>query len=99
MGAFLPFDSEAADFYANICARRRSLGRPIAQFGAQVAAFCGAIGAAALAALNVADFGDIGLKLINPRSTQYVLQKTFEAFGEGTAPPANAAIARRLIAS
>ena len=63
----LPFDSAAAVLYAEICARRRSLGRPISQFDAQIAAICKARGAT-LATRNVADFADIGLKLINPWS-------------------------------
>ena len=61
----LPFDSAAALVYANICAYRRSLGRPISQFDAQIAAICKARGAT-LATRNVADFADTGLKLVNP---------------------------------
>jgi len=52
--------------YAAICAHRRSLGRPISQFNAQIAAICKARGATALVTRNVADFAEIGLKLINP---------------------------------
>ena len=61
----LSFDSAAAVRYADICAHRRALGRPVAQFDAQIAAICKARGAT-LATRNVADFADIGLKLINP---------------------------------
>ena len=61
----LSFDSAAAVLYADICAHRRALGRPISQFDAQIAAICKARGAT-LATRNVADFADIGLKLINP---------------------------------
>ena len=61
----LSFDSAAAVLYADICARRRLLGRPISQFDAQIAAICKARGAT-LATRNVTDFADIGLKLINP---------------------------------
>ena len=61
----LTFDSAAAVLYADICAHRRSLGRPISQFDAQIAAICKARGAT-LATRNAADFADIGLKLINP---------------------------------
>ena len=63
----LSFDSDAAALYADICAHRRSLGRPISQFDAQIAAICRARGAT-LATRNVTDFADIGLKLINPWS-------------------------------
>ena len=61
----LSFDSDAALLYADICAHRRSLGRPISQFDGQIAAICKARGAT-LATRNVADFADMGLKLINP---------------------------------
>ena len=61
----LSFDSAAALLYADMCAHRRSLGRPISQFDGQIAAICKARGAT-LATRNVADFADMGLKLINP---------------------------------
>ena len=61
----LSFDSAAAVLYADICARRRSQRRPISQFDGQIAAICKARGAT-LATRNVADFADMGLKLINP---------------------------------
>ena len=64
----LSFDSTAAVLYAVICAHRRALGHPISQFDAQIAAICRARGAT-LATRNVADFADIGLKLINPWDT------------------------------
>ena len=63
----LSFDSTAAVLCADICAHRRALGRPISQFDAQIAAMCKARGAT-LATRNVADFVDIGLRLINPWS-------------------------------
>ena len=63
----LSFDSAAAALYADICARRRSLGRPVSPFDAQIAAICSVHGAT-VATRNVADFADIGLKLINPWS-------------------------------
>ena len=63
----LSFDSAAAVLYADICARRHLLGRPISQFDAQIAAICKARGAT-LATRNVGDFADVGLKLINPWS-------------------------------
>ena len=63
----LSFDSTAAVLYADICAHRRALGRPISQFDAQIAAICKARGAT-LVTRNVADFADIRLKLFNPWS-------------------------------
>jgi len=64
-GRVLPFDSEAADVYATLAVARRQAGRPIAHFDAQIAAIA-LSRAAAVATRNVADFGDIGLRLINP---------------------------------
>ena len=61
------FDSAAAVVFADIVAHRRSIGRPISQFDAQIAAICKARGAT-LATRNVVDFADIGLTLINPWS-------------------------------
>ena len=61
----LSFDSAAAVLYADICARRRALGRPISQFDAQIAAICKARDAT-LVTRHVTDFADMGLKLINP---------------------------------
>ncbi len=61
----LPFDSAAAVAFADIGERRRAMGRPIAQFDAQIAAICRVYGAT-LATRNVADFAEIGLKLVNP---------------------------------
>lgn len=61
----LSFDSAAAALYADICAHRRALGRPISPFDGQIAAICKVRGAT-LATRNVADFADVGLKLINP---------------------------------
>jgi predicted nucleic acid-binding protein len=37
-GRVLPFDRDAADLYATIAMDRRSAGRPISQFDAQIAA-------------------------------------------------------------
>ena len=61
------FDSVAAVAFTDIVAHRRSIGRPISQFDAQISAICKARGAT-FATRNVADFADIGLKLINPWS-------------------------------
>jgi len=63
----IPFDSAAAAAFADIGEHRRTIGRPISQLDAQIAAICKARGAT-LATRNIADFADIGLKLINPWS-------------------------------
>lgn len=61
----LSFDSEAAHHYARIVQHRDQIGRPINGFDAQIAAICRAYGAA-LATRNVKDFGEVGLRLIDP---------------------------------
>lgn len=67
-GRVLPFDSDAADTYATIASVRRSAGRPISQFDAQIAAIALSRGAS-LATRNEADFENIGLEIINPWKT------------------------------
>lgn len=64
-GRILPFDSAAAVEYARIVAERRRIGRPIADFDAQIAAITLSRGMA-LATRNGPDFGGIGVALINP---------------------------------
>jgi toxin FitB len=64
-GRVLPFDSEAALPYALIAAQRRAAGRPISQFGAQIAAIARHC-AASIATRNIADFDGCGVKLVNP---------------------------------
>lgn len=64
-GRVLPFDAEAAECYAGITARRRSIGRPISQFDAQIAALAYSHHAS-LATRNTRDFEHVGLDLINP---------------------------------
>lgn len=64
-GRVLPFDRDAADFYATIATGRRKAGRPISQFDAQIAAIALSRGAS-LATRNIPDFEEIGLHLINP---------------------------------
>lgn len=61
----LPFDSAAADIYAEIVSQRRAAGRPVSQFDAQIAAIARQHGHA-LATRNSADFEGCGLVLLNP---------------------------------
>ncbi|NEQ32586.1 MAG: type II toxin-antitoxin system VapC family toxin [Leptolyngbya sp. SIO4C5] len=61
----LSFDQESAEYYAEITAYRRSQGKPISQFDAQIAAICRAQ-RAAIATRNVDDFAGCGLEIINP---------------------------------
>lgn len=61
----LPFDQNAAEHYATIAAHRRSQGKPISQFDAQIAAIC-RTHQATLATRNVNDFIDCGLEIVNP---------------------------------
>jgi predicted nucleic acid-binding protein len=64
-GRILPFDSEAAEAYADIAAGRRRTGRPITLADAQIAAIARSRGAA-LATRNVADFDGCGVEIVNP---------------------------------
>ena len=61
----LPFDSAAAKAYAEIAARRRAAGRPIAEADCQIAAIARAIDAP-VATRNVKDFDGCGIDVINP---------------------------------
>ena len=67
-GRILPFDSAAAVVYAEISANRRSMGRPISPFDAQIAAIARANGAVAIVTRNVDDFASTGVTVINPWS-------------------------------
>lgn len=60
----LPFDVPAAQRYATIVARRRTLGRPIQPLDAQIAAIAAAHNAAV--ASRDGDFSDCGIPLIDP---------------------------------
>lgn len=64
-GRILPFDSNAAEFYALIAAKRRGMGRPISEADAQIAAIALSHGAA-LASRNARDFEHCGIRIINP---------------------------------
>jgi toxin FitB len=61
----LPFDQTAADWYAQLRAHRRRLGRPVAAFDMQIAAIARVHGAA-VATRNISDFTDCGIELIDP---------------------------------
>jgi len=64
-GRVLPFDAPAAVEYAAIAADRRSRGRPISAFDAQIAAIARSRGAG-LATRNLQDFQDCGIDLTDP---------------------------------
>lgn len=64
-GRILPFDEEAATFFASIGADRRRLGQPISQLDAQIAAIARSRGAV-LATRNTRDFVNCGIELANP---------------------------------
>lgn len=64
-GRVLPFDSAAAQAYAEITATRRAAGRPISQSDGQIAAIA-LSHSMAIATRNVRDFEDVGIDLINP---------------------------------
>lgn len=66
-GRILPFDEEAARAFAEIAAGRRSQGRPIAEFDAQIAAIV-RCRRAILATRNTSDFEGCGIRLVNPWS-------------------------------
>lgn len=66
-GRVLAFERAAAAHYAQIVAARRSAGRPIATFDAQIAAIARAMGFA-VATRNAADFADLEIDVINPWS-------------------------------
>ncbi len=61
----LPFDAAAVQAYVDIVIERRSRGRPISQFDAQIAAIARQAGAS-LATGNTDDFEHCSLTVINP---------------------------------
>jgi len=64
-GHILPFDSTAAQAFADIVATRRRIGRPISQADAQIAAIARSRGAK-VATRNIEDFKACGIALIDP---------------------------------
>ena len=64
-GRVLPFEAAAVAAYVEIVSARRSLGRPISQFDAQIAAIARRAGAK-LVTRNTADFEPCGLALVDP---------------------------------
>jgi predicted nucleic acid-binding protein len=61
----LPFDSAAARTFAAIAAERRTAGKPIGEFDAQIAAIARAHGAT-LATRDVRDFAWCGVAVVSP---------------------------------
>jgi hypothetical protein len=61
------FDRDAARAFAEICAGRRKLGRPIGELDAQIAAIALSRGAA-IATRNLDDLQDSGVELVDPWS-------------------------------
>jgi predicted nucleic acid-binding protein len=64
-GRILSFDVDAATEYAAVAVARRTSGRPISAFDAQIAAIARTVGAR-LATRDVDDFADCGLDVIDP---------------------------------
>ena len=61
----LPFDSAAAQAYAEMAAARRRAGRPVSQPDCQIAAVARSRGMA-VATRNVRDFAEMGIDVIDP---------------------------------
>jgi predicted nucleic acid-binding protein len=61
----LPFDEQAAGFYAEIFGARKRAGKPVATTDLMIAAIARAQGAS-MVTRNTADFEGCGLTLINP---------------------------------
>jgi predicted nucleic acid-binding protein len=64
-GRILPFDEQAAPAFSRIAAERRTSGRPISDFDAQIAAIAFSRGAF-IATRNIHDFEDCGIVVLNP---------------------------------
>ena len=65
----LPFDTAAAQVYADISAQRRAVGLHIDIPDVQIAAIA-LVHGMAIATRNTSDFTDCGVELINPWSTE-----------------------------
>jgi predicted nucleic acid-binding protein len=64
-GRVLPFDSAAAQHYADVVSERERQGRPISTADAQIAAISRCRGAV-LATRNVRDFEATGIEILDP---------------------------------
>ena len=64
-GQVLPFDSMAAQAYAEIAATRRRAGRPVCQADCQIAAIAQSRGFA-VATRNVRDFAGMAIEVVDP---------------------------------
>ena len=65
VGRVLPFESDAAVAFAKVVSDRRRLGRPIADFDAQIAAIALTRGYAVVTR-DVADFQETGERVVDP---------------------------------
>lgn len=61
----LPFNRNAAEHFAAISSYRRSIGNPISQLDAQIAAIC-LTHQATIATRNIKDFANCQIDIINP---------------------------------
>lgn len=66
-GRILPFDEQSAHAFAKIANHRDSIGHPISQMDAMIAAICRSH-SAAVATRNTADFEQCGIELVDPWS-------------------------------
>ncbi|CAH2400639.1 type II toxin-antitoxin system VapC family toxin [Mesorhizobium escarrei] len=64
----LAFGDREAEVYAEIVPHRRSLGHPISEFDAQIAAIARSRGFAVVTR-NIVDFADCGVEIVNPWET------------------------------
>jgi toxin FitB len=64
-GRVLPFDTAAAEHYADLVAERERRGRPVSNADGQIAAICSHHGAT-LATRNVRDFDTTGIGVLDP---------------------------------
>lgn len=65
LGRILLFDESSARMYARIVSQRKSIGRPLSQSDAMIAAIARSRNAA-VATRNTGDFEDCGVRVINP---------------------------------